>query len=606
MTGIGQPQQPSPFAVFRKRNFTLLWIGQFVSTIGNALTSLAAGILIFRLTGSALSVGLMLMVTAIPTIFVGLIAGVIVDRYDRRRIMIASEFIRAVLIGLIPLLVGFDIIWLYVIVLIASAINPFYDSAHESVLPEVASDEELAAANSMMAISSFGSTAIGFAAAGLIASQISIEWAFYIDAITFVISGFCILLVRLSKNATEEETTIAAIVENLRTGASFLYGHPVLRSLLITGVLVGFSFGMWNVLLLPFAINALGANEFEYGLQEALTSVGFVAGSFAMAKLAERLREGQWLAISLLSMGAIGVAYALTTSIPLAIGLVMLSGFLNAPYSIARQLLFQRNTPRELRGRVSSSFIVVRDVIFLVGMGAAGLADIIDVRIMMLLSGVLVLVPGLMALFLPGIGQPGAEWRRAVSLLRGVRAAPGLGLARAALPADFERLVGHVPALASLSSNDIRDLAAHALVSDAPAGAVVVRRGEASTAAFFIIEGRAVAGWDEEGGYRPLETLSPGDFFGEIAALTGAPRTANVVAEEPSVILQIPSTTLRQMMAKPELNRLFLSKMTERMVRMNMLDLPRFAGLDQQSLRELREAPLEPGIGIASNTPAGI
>lgn len=96
-----------------------------------------------------------------------------------------------------------------------------------------------------------------------------------------------------------------------------------------------------------------------------------------------------------------------------------------------------------------------------------------------------------------------------------------------------------------------------------------------------------VAGWDEEGGYRPMETLNPGDFFGEIAAITGSPRTANVVAQEPTVVLQVPAKVLRNMMANPHLNRLFLSKMTERMVRMNMLDLPRYGGNDQAALREL-------------------
>ncbi|NIT03095.1 MAG: MFS transporter, partial [Candidatus Latescibacteria bacterium] len=71
--------------MFRNRNFTFIWIGQLVSTIGNALTSLAASIVVFRLTGSALSVGLMLMATAVPSLLVGLVAGVFVDRFDRKR-----------------------------------------------------------------------------------------------------------------------------------------------------------------------------------------------------------------------------------------------------------------------------------------------------------------------------------------------------------------------------------------------------------------------------------------------------------------------------------------------------------------------------------------
>src|SRR5918995_642847 len=91
----------SPLRVFGNRSFTLMWTGQLVSTIGTALTSLAASILIYRLTGSALSVGLMLMATAAPSLLVGLLAGVFVDRYDRRRIMISADLLRAILILLV-------------------------------------------------------------------------------------------------------------------------------------------------------------------------------------------------------------------------------------------------------------------------------------------------------------------------------------------------------------------------------------------------------------------------------------------------------------------------------------------------------------------------
>src|SRR5512143_2764304 len=92
---------PSPFAIFRRRDFTLMWIGQLISTMGSSLTSLAASILVYRITGSAASVGLMLMATAAPTVLVGLIAGVFVDRYNRKVIMILADVIRAILVVMI-------------------------------------------------------------------------------------------------------------------------------------------------------------------------------------------------------------------------------------------------------------------------------------------------------------------------------------------------------------------------------------------------------------------------------------------------------------------------------------------------------------------------
>ena len=370
----------SPFAVFRNRNFSRMWTGQLVSTMGSALTSLAASILVFRLTNSAMSVGLMLMATAAPSLLVGLFAGVLVDRFDRKRIMIAADLIRAVLVFLIPFLVPHNIIWLYVIVMLTSAIGQFFDPAHESVLPEVASEEELAAANSLMAISSFGSTAIGFAASGLIASAADINWAFFLDAVSFLFSAACIFLIRIKPLQAEEDTSAAVVVKNLKAGVRQLFDTPILRSLFTAQVPTLLAFGLSNALLLPFALRALKATEFEYGLQEGLTSIGFVVGSLLMAGLFDRMREGAWIASGYLGMALAGIAYSFTHSIPLAIVIVTISGFFNAPSSIGRRLVIQRNTPREMRGRVNSVFFVSRDVLFLIGMAAAGLADFIDVR----------------------------------------------------------------------------------------------------------------------------------------------------------------------------------------------------------------------------------
>jgi len=585
---------PSPFAIFRKRSFTLLWIGQFVSTVGSSLTALAASILVYRLTGSALSVSLMLMATALPTVLVGLIAGVFVDRLDRRRVMIATDLLRAGLVVLIPFLIPHSIAWLYIIVALSSAVGQFFDPAHESVLPEVASDEELAAANSLIAISSFGSTAIGFAASGLIAARFPIEWAFYLNALTFVFSAGCILAVRLAPFVAEGRTTVAVVVHNLRAGASFLIHTPGLRSLFLVLVPAFIGFGLWNSLLLPFALSALHATEFEYGLQEGLTSIGFVVASLLMVRLGERLREGQWLVISFVGMGLVALVYALTTSIPLAIALVAFSGFLNAPSAVARRLVIQRQTPRELRGRVNSAFFVARDVVFLVGMGLAGLADVYDVRWLMLISGGLVLAAGAWALVIPGLGLPAAEWRQALHLLTSAAGASGLSNARAATPADFDGLVGHLPSLATLGPKDRQALLAQARVGDVPAGGAIVRHGERGDAAYFVLAGQLVAGVAGAGGrYHSLSNLGPGDFFGEIAALTGAARTANVVASEPATIMQVPAAVLRGLMSHTLLSQLILAKLSERLSRQPTADLPRLAGLDQQDLRDLRAAPAE-------------
>ena len=576
----------SAFSVFRNRNFSLMWTGQLISTMGSALTSLAASIYVFRLTGSALSVGLMLMATAAPSLLVGLFAGVFVDRYDRKRIMIIADISRALLVLLIPFLVPLNVVWLYVMVILTSAIGQFFDPAFESVLPEVASDEELAAANSLMAISSFGSTAIGFAASGLIASAANINWAFYIDAVSFLFSAICIFLIRVKPIQNEEDTSAATVIKNLRAGMRQLFDTRILRSLFIVQILIMTSFGLSNTLLLPFAIRALGATEFQYGLQEGLTSIGFVVGSLLMANIFDRMREGAWLAASYLGMAAAGIIYSFLHSIPLAILVITFSGFFNAPASIGRRLIIQRNTPREMRGRVSSVFLVSANVLFLIGMSIAGLADLIDVRLLFLLSSSVLLLGFFAVLVLPELRQPAAQWKRTFSLLRGIEAAPRLGAGRPATLVEVERFISHLPDLTGMTPKERAQLAADTLVAEAPGGKVITYRGETSDAAYFILKGCVGAGFIRGDEYVILNYLREGDFFGEVAALTGMTRTANIITEEDSEFLILPSRVLRKLTRKyPSLNVMFHTMIGERL---SQTELPRGTTYDQQLLRDLR------------------
>jgi len=577
---------PSMFSVFRNRSFTLLWVGQLISSMGSALTALAASILVYRLTGSALSVGLMLIATSSPTIVIGLIAGVFVDRYDRKRIMLTADLLRAILIFLIPFLIPLSINWLYVIVALTSGIAQFFDSAHASVLPEVASDEELSAANALMAVSAVGSTTLGFAAAGLIASSLNIEWAFYLDALSFFISGLLILFTRVPSLPEVENTSIRAIGQNLRAGLKVVGTVPILRSLFIVVAPIFLIFGLQNSLLLPFSIRELNATEFHFGLQQASEAVGVAIGSLVMARLADRIREGQWLAISYLSMAVATLIYSLSSVVSIAIFLMGVSGLLNAPSFIGRQLVIQRSTPREMRGRVNSAFFVVRDAMFVAGMALAGLADVMNVRTLFIISSFGLLFAGAVVLILPGLGQPAAEWKRTISLLRGAEAAPRLGAGRTATRSEIDRFISYMQEMAEMSPKERDQLAAQTLVAEAPGGKIVVYRGETSDMAYFILKGSVAAGYIKDDDYVIASTMQEGDFFGEIAALTGAARTANIITEEESEFLIIPAKVMRQLAKQYDgLRQVFYMTMAQRLSR---IELPRGTSLDQNLLRELR------------------
>lgn len=585
------------FAIFRKRDFSLMWSAQLVSTIGEALTDLAAAILIFRITGSALAVGAVLMVTAIPTLIFGLFAGVFVDRFDKKRILLLANLLRGFIVLGIPL--SYTALFtpenpdpfvfaLYGLVFLSASVRQFFDPAWEAVLPEIASEEELTQANSFLAVSAFGSTAVGFAAAGFLASA-DILLPFYIDALTYFAAFALLTFVRVPKGGPPEPTSIAVVAENLKSGARYLWNTPILRSIFITGAPVFLSFGLWNVLLLPMSINELGGTEFEYGLQEGLTSVGFVIGSFFMARYGDRLPEGTWLVVGTVLMGVFGVLYGLSPNMNFAILMVTITGFLNAPQSIARRLLLQRHIPRDMRGRVFSAFFVSRDVLFLLGMAGAGLADVFPVRELVIISSVILVGAGLLVQLMPGLGRPAKEWRRTLQLLRTAPTAPSLGAGRPANMLDLDRLIDLLPELGAMAMERRNAFLAGATIAKAPPGCAIVRVGEASNSAFFVLGGSAVAGVPGEGDeVRSLATIGPGDFFGEIAAVTGSPRTANVVTEGFTEVMEIPAETLRELRGVPEMDRLISSKLSERLTRTENADLVRLAGLDQRDLRDLR------------------
>ena len=187
-----------------------------------------------------------------------------------------------------------------------------------------------------------------------------------------------------------------------------------------------------------------------------------------------------------------------------------------------------------MRGRVFSAFYVMRDVIFLFGMAGAGLADVVDIRLLIIFASSLLFVSAAFTFVAPGLGV--STWRAAAARLRASEATPALEASpvRAATLADFDLLAGRIGAFARLSPEQRASFLEGATVRDVPGGTRILEHGDPAPSAYFILDGTTTAGIPTEGGYRGLSTMSAGDFFGEIGALTGSPRTADVVADTDS------------------------------------------------------------------------
>lgn len=598
MTARATITHHSSFTVFKHRSFALIWMGRFISTAGSGLTLLAATILVYQYTHNPLSIGLLAIATAAPSLIVGLIAGVYVDHFNRRTLMIGADLTRTVLAFLIPLFVlgapfhlalG-GIIWLYVLTILAQIATQFFEPALESILPDLATEEELSAANAFMQISDFGANGIGFALAGLIAAFYPIQWAFYLDGLTFLFSAFCLFLATIPPNAVVGESAgLDMVFRNLRDGLGFVVHTSALRSLLIVLFFMSLGIGLWNVLLLPFMTTVVHAGSLGFGIEEAVTIIGFVIGSFLLAGVAQRVQASQLYAVGALGMGVTMALIAGTTSLTLVIAWGIVSSFFNAITALTRRLIIQRTTPRDARGRVSSTFLVTINVVAIVGMAGAGLANLIDVRLLLLGVAALCGLGAAGAVLLPGLRQSSVEWRHAIALLRSANAAPGLSNGRLAMLAEVDSLVGLAPVLGRLDARGRQLLVSTGRIYDVAPETTVIRQGEESTAAYFILDGGVAVGLSGAGedNDRPVAMLTSGDFFGEIAALNGTRRTANVVAPQETHLFEVPATTLQDLMRYQEIARAFTDTVSRRLAELHQLSLPQ-RGVSPAALRALR------------------
>lgn len=582
----------SALTVFRNGNFARIWSAQFVSTASRALVQLAAGYYVFQLSGSALDVGLMLVATTAPSLLFGLVAGVFVDRLDRRRVLIGAEFARAILALAIPLLLHSSVAWLYVITFLISTAAQFFEPAVGAILPEMATEEELTAANSVFVVSSIGAMSAGFVIGGLLMAWLPIQAVFVVAALGFFASMLLIYSAHLPGLIAQGRTTAAAVAQNLASGIRSIGHSTTLRWLFFVFIPIFWLMGISFALVLPFSVGDLGATQSQYGLMEASPYIGVSLGALAMASVAQRLRDGVWLALSVLTQGVAIVLMAMSHQILLAGAFFFAYGFLSAPSIVARSTIIQRQTAREMRGRVFSAFFVMRDTLFMLGSLSAGLADLYGPRAIFMAIGVGWVVCGAIILVLPGLGRASSTWRRGEVALTPGFAGAALGALSAPRPAstlDLDLLIAHLPVLARCAPTVREHLIQNASVRSALSGAPIVRRGDDGDSAWFILEGSIVAGiQDESGTTRVLEIMNEGDFFGEIAALTGVPRTANVSALTDSLLLEVPGDHLRAMAADPDMDALFTSQMNARLARSRLVAAGHFGDKDQDALLDLR------------------
>ena len=184
----------------RNRDFRLLWLGQVVSQLGDWFDTIALSTLVLQLTGSGRAVGLVLVARFLPSVFAGPLAGVIADRFNRRRVMIVSDVLRAIVV------LGFlfvrrpDQLWLvYALTVLQLALSTFFEPARSAAVPSVVTPREIVAANAISSVTWSAMLTLGAAVGGVVAGRFGTDAAFVLDSLTYLVSAALIARIRLPK-----------------------------------------------------------------------------------------------------------------------------------------------------------------------------------------------------------------------------------------------------------------------------------------------------------------------------------------------------------------------------------------------------------------------
>jgi MFS family permease len=324
---------------------------RLISITGGAAAYTALNFTVFERTGSASWVAVSLLLTFGVMGFIGPPAGILGDRFDRRKVMIGSDLAGAFCFGMMAL--SSEPAWLLPWAFLSAVAEAPFFSASEAAIPNVAGPELTTWANSLISASRLSGIAVGPALGGALLAVSSPDVVFVVNAVSFVVSALVIMTVhaRFSGGSGEDE------YRHLRAGFRFLRHDRVLRTLLLAWIVFISGMGMSMVADAPLAA-VFDAGSFGFGLLITAWGGGSALGSL----LAKRMREGAegtWLVVSGAIIAVTGIGVGISPVFPLAVALLFVMGLADGTTIVAETNLRQRRAPDAVRSRVSSAFMGV-------------------------------------------------------------------------------------------------------------------------------------------------------------------------------------------------------------------------------------------------------
>ena len=345
--------------LWRSRDFGVFWAAQTLSVLGDSFALIALPLLVLQATGSLAAMGLLTAAGGAASVVAAVFAGAVVDRVDRRKLLIGCDLVRMVLYGVIPVvwLFGPQIWLLYVVLPLCEAIGMLFAVGYVTVVRSLVGTEQLTEANGRLNATAAAAGVLGPLCAGLVAAWSGPATAVGVDAASFGVSAACLVVVRFrGRPGDDAPKGRTSLWRDLRAGVSFLYGHPVLRTLTVLLCLFSFFTLGLNDLVIYHLKYDLGHDDGTVGTVMAGGALGTIAGSLLVARFRRRLGFGPtWIgAVAICGLAFAGLGRA--GGVPEVA--VLAAAFL-ACVAIAgtcSMSLRQEVTPEPLLGRVTSAF----------------------------------------------------------------------------------------------------------------------------------------------------------------------------------------------------------------------------------------------------------
>jgi len=394
-------------AALRIRDFALLWAGMSVSLIGDGVYFVALAWQVYDLSGSPTALSVVGVAWTLPLALFVLLGGVVTDRVERRRVMIAADLVRALAVAVIGVLSLSGVIELWHLVVMAALFGTgeaFFGPAFTSIVPQIVPRELLLQANALdQFVRPLGFMLLGPALGGWIVATFGPGEAFVFDAGTFLVSALALAFLSPRPLAVREEAT--SLLRDVREGFGFVRARPWLWATLVAAAI--FLLAYWGPIdvLVPYRVrNELGGDAGDYGLILAFGGLGSIAAAALVGRrgLPRRHITVMYLSWAIGSLALVGLGVG--TAVWQLMGFMFVEGAFFTAGIVIWGTLLQTHVPGELLGRVTSLDWFVSTSLVPISFALTGpVSGAIGVQSTLVLAGVIACIVTLAFLQVPGV-----------------------------------------------------------------------------------------------------------------------------------------------------------------------------------------------------------